>query len=944
MVATRRGAQSAPDTAHARSNTLNAPPKRGGRKTTVGEGAGSAPSVSKPIRATASAASRRKAKTEPEADEPHMARKTTTAVKKTTRAPKVDADTEPAPAAPKRMTRGRKAEEHAVADEAVVIEEAVKPATTRGRKAPAKKAPAPKQTPASIVQESFVDRAELAEPVSRVRKALVPKAVAPAPAIAPRATRGRNVAAPPQNSPLKAPARKPTKKAVAAATAIETPVITPAPEPIEEPFNEFPNIPSTPAPFAQNFTARRAMKELAQYPSTPVHILAPMTNKTAMTELPGYPKTPGHIKAPITNLAALAEMASYPNTPAHIKAPNPIAQVITNIHQEPKKSDSFMAPIETEGVGNMDIDDENRMDIDGEERMDTNDQGVIAIRELPDYPATPEHIKAQISNSDALRELPDYPKTPVHIQAPTVPCESPTMMHEASQISPKVASSPETASAHELAVATPNHITSATQDATEVALATPKSVVSKLEEDNAVATPPAQLATPGNASSPISEAYFESGTPRMPANIIWGDTNQEAFGELPAGYPATPAHITAPISTKAALAELPEYPKTPAHIAAPMTPRRALAELPSYPTTPAMAMEAAIQEEISASVKKQTPSPSAKTQSPLNIPVLGDVSFSSAHSELSEAMHNESEVSEAPMPKMTLAPVQLTAPPKLSATFSAPEPASPIKSALRSPQKNDTKTPKKAVTWDDPDESGLSFMYGGPLQGMTFFVEVMRNGRDQSYLFSTLLVDLGAKVVREWENTGITHVLYKDGNKSTLEKVIASKGAIKCLNVGWVIDCEEKRTRLDENTYLVDLSMAMPASPKPVSPKPATIPRTFTPMRTPANQSLPLAIPTTPTSSEFDRSIVLEDKENCEPGIFFDCFDSNEPRTVPHKKSTFLFSRSPIKTPSQPKFLMNTPIKPKSAMKPFSTVGKKRSLEHSFPGVTMAPPKKLRLA
>jgi hypothetical protein len=123
----------------------------------------------------------------------------------------------------------------------------------------------------------------------------------------------------------------------------------------------------------------------------------------------------------------------------------------------------------------------------------------------------------------------------------------------------------------------------------------------------------------------------------------------------------------------------------------------------------------------------------------------------------------------------------------------------------------------------------------------------------------------------------------------------------------------------------------------------------FTPARTPSKYALPpssecRSIPTTPTSSEFDRSINVDDddddKENSEIGLYFQGvlgIKGQAPRTCPPKKSSFLLSRSPIKTPSKLKFMANTP------MKPFSTT-KKRTLDSSSLGLSMsAPPKKLRL-
>jgi hypothetical protein len=76
-----------------------------------------------------------------------------------------------------------------------------------------------------------------------------------------------------------------------------------------------------------------------------------------------------------------------------------------------------------------------------------------------------------------------------------------------------------------------------------------------------------------------------------------------------------------------------------------------------------------------------------------------------------------------------------------------------------------------------------------------------------SSLFVPLLLDLGARVVAHWaSNTDpITHVLFKDGDLMTLEKVVASNGMVKAVNIGWVLDCEREGRKVDEVGYLIDL-------------------------------------------------------------------------------------------------------------------------------------------
>ncbi|KAI4690537.1 uncharacterized protein J4E88_002008 [Alternaria novae-zelandiae] len=929
MVATRRGAKTAPEVASAPPNTLNAPPKRG-RKKAVEEAAEPAPAPAKPTKTTAV---KRKARAEPEDAEPPMAKKTVAT--KAARTIKVQTRAAPAPAPAVRATRGRKAEEPAATEEPEAIEEAPKPTAARTRKiAAVKKAPVPKvekpavapepaveetakpasravrkapakKTPVSKKSEpAFVDKtvaSEPAKPAPRTRKAAVPKASAPAPVIVPRATRGRNAPAVPQESPLKAPARKLTKKAAVVTKAKSEP--EPAAQTVEEPVAEIieqsvveadehavmeeveqPVVEAIEKPFA----------DFPTYPTTPSHITAPMTSREAIAELPGYPTTPSHILAPLSNKAALTELAGYPTTPAHIAAPVAIA------------TPEVQAEIIEQGYNDVAMSDvEEKEAVDQIEACHTSTAAESAV--------------------EATIEVPEGPQL---VENPHIVEESDC---QGRQTTADVSLTPDAKTQVSVQLKTPYYdATPAQRSCSEIS-----------------GTPPAQIVwgvTDQEAFEELPEAY-----PATPAHIIAPITSKTALAELP-GYPKTPAHISAPVTSKAALAELPDYPKTPAHIKAPMTPRRALAELPDYPTTPSLALEAALQEEITASVKKQTPSPirfstlkndSFDLEEPSELADFTELTEASKYSEIAPT---DTAVEASPFitnPTMHLAPL------KLAPTFAALEPVSPKKSALRSPQKvMDAKTPKKTVAWTDvpADESDL-FLYEGILQGMVFYVDVTRNGREQNFLFRGLLEDLGAKVVQDISHASLSHVLFKDGSMSTLEKCLESKGAIKCVNVGWVLDSESNKKRMDEDHYLVDLSVA-----KPATPLPTTTAKPFTPFKTPSKYALPPSsqckMPSTPTSSEFDRSF-NDDKENCEVGMFFDDKSPLAPRTLPVKKSSFLFSRSAIKTPSKSIFLGATPSKATlSAMKPapqaFTTV-KKRPAESSFFNSSLGPPKKLRL-
>lgn len=108
------------------------------------------------------------------------------------------------------------------------------------------------------------------------------------------------------------------------------------------------------------------------------------------------------------------------------------------------------------------------------------------------------------------------------------------------------------------------------------------------------------------------------------------------------------------------------------------------------------------------------------------------------------------------------------------------------------------------------------------LRGAVVFVDVHTSeGADASGIFVELLTQMGARCVSRWswnpsslpedENPsskiGITHVVYKDGGKRTLEKVRESNGVVQCVGVSWVLDCERENQWLDEAPYYIDTSI-----------------------------------------------------------------------------------------------------------------------------------------
>ncbi|KAL4887968.1 hypothetical protein BDV59DRAFT_151969 [Aspergillus ambiguus] len=134
----------------------------------------------------------------------------------------------------------------------------------------------------------------------------------------------------------------------------------------------------------------------------------------------------------------------------------------------------------------------------------------------------------------------------------------------------------------------------------------------------------------------------------------------------------------------------------------------------------------------------------------------------------------------------------------------------PIRATSRSP--SPSKTPGRNIN-----------ACGQVLRGAVVYVDVhTTEGEDASGIFVELLNQMGARCVKNWGwnpraslcpleehepkegRIGITHVVYKDGGVRTLEKVRQARGVVKCVGVGWVLDCERENKWLDETHYAVD--------------------------------------------------------------------------------------------------------------------------------------------
>ena len=122
---------------------------------------------------------------------------------------------------------------------------------------------------------------------------------------------------------------------------------------------------------------------------------------------------------------------------------------------------------------------------------------------------------------------------------------------------------------------------------------------------------------------------------------------------------------------------------------------------------------------------------------------------------------------------------------------SAPSPVTPQKSEFNwSTVGTPARTPRRDI---DP----------ALLRGAVVFVDVHTSeGADASGIFVELLSQMGARCVKSWSwnpssppgkdghssKVGITHVVYKDGGKRTLEKVRESGGVVQCVGVSWVLE------------------------------------------------------------------------------------------------------------------------------------------------------------
>ena len=141
------------------------------------------------------------------------------------------------------------------------------------------------------------------------------------------------------------------------------------------------------------------------------------------------------------------------------------------------------------------------------------------------------------------------------------------------------------------------------------------------------------------------------------------------------------------------------------------------------------------------------------------------------------------------------------------------QPETPVLKATAVPQ---TPTSCMKLDFETPGRTVRKGVVPDVLKGAVVHVDVHTSeGADASGIFVDLLTQMGARCVKQWSwnprasvvdwhddsaspqalsqevsanKVGITHVVYKDGGKRTMEKVRASNGIVLCVGVGWVLE------------------------------------------------------------------------------------------------------------------------------------------------------------
>lgn len=126
------------------------------------------------------------------------------------------------------------------------------------------------------------------------------------------------------------------------------------------------------------------------------------------------------------------------------------------------------------------------------------------------------------------------------------------------------------------------------------------------------------------------------------------------------------------------------------------------------------------------------------------------------------------------------------------------------------------KTPLKPAAMT-PSQVPMTPHPGAPLRGVVALVEVFTlDGASASAPFISLLQRLGARTTKSWSER-VTHVIFKDGSPTTLQRVRINNKEVKetgkgfvihCVNSRWVSDCDDSGSRVDESNdaYAVDVT------------------------------------------------------------------------------------------------------------------------------------------
>lgn len=141
-----------------------------------------------------------------------------------------------------------------------------------------------------------------------------------------------------------------------------------------------------------------------------------------------------------------------------------------------------------------------------------------------------------------------------------------------------------------------------------------------------------------------------------------------------------------------------------------------------------------------------------------------------------------------------------------SATVISYSPTKEKRRATILPGEDPFSTPVKGDVWSidgTPGRTPRRDANPALLRGAVVFVDVhTTEGADASGIFVELLSQMGAKCVKTWHwnpsgslsgegsssKVGITHVVFKDGGKRTMEKVRESNGVVHCVGVSWVLE------------------------------------------------------------------------------------------------------------------------------------------------------------